>query len=543
MLTDTQRRRRKLNMFSYFKNKKLKKIRDLWNNPKSWEREFSSIESLFELTRSEHKLGIVDDKTWADLDMDSIFRKIDTTQTSVGQQYLYRKMRLLENPNGILEEDYRIADHLRQDRNDREEMQACLEMVNKGDASAVTKMLFGSFPVLKLSKITLVSWSFLSLATILYSLLSGGIFIFLILLFLAANFSISRYFDSATDKITYVFYYLYNLITVSEVIAKKKLLPNFYACKALSKNAKPIRKVRKILKFMSISQNHESTLINNAMYLLNLIFLYDLIVYAFSVEQILKEREVITICYFSIGAIDTAISTASYLQGNPSHCNPKLSQNNELRIESAYHPLIEKYVENSIDTENQSALITGSNMAGKTTFIKTIGVNVVFARTLWFCHASQAQLPLVDVFSSIKTEDGLEQGKSFYFAELERLNTFLKLTEKGGGCLLLIDEIYRGTNTVERIAGAASVLQELATNNIVFVTTHDIELANYLKNQFGMWFFEETGNRESPFSFKLQSGVCETRNALKLMENMGYPENITERAKSFALEIEANGKT
>jgi DNA mismatch repair ATPase MutS len=530
-------------MFSYFKNRKLKKIRDLWDNPKSWEREFSSIDSLFDLTHSCHQHGIVDNKTWADLDMDSIFRKIDTTQTSVGQQYLYRKMRLLENSNGTLEEDYQIANDLRKDRDNREELQACLEMVNKGDASVVTKMLFGTFPIVKLSKIALISWSCLSLSAILYSLLSGGIFIFLILLFLVANFSISRYFDSATDKITYVFYYLYNLISVSEVIAKKKLLPDFYACNTLIKNICTIRKVRKILKFMSISQHHESTLINNAMYLLNLIFLYDLIVYAFSVEKIFKERKIITTCYFSIGAIDTAISTASYLRLNPIHCNPKLHQNNELHIEGAYHPLVEKYVENSIDTESQSALITGSNMAGKTTFIKTIGVNLIFARTLWFCHASHAQLPMVDIFSSIKTEDGLEQGKSFYFSELERLKTFLELAEKDGGYLFLIDEIYRGTNTVERIAGAASVLQELAANNIVFVTTHDIELANYLKDQFGMWFFEETGDRESPFSFKLQSGVCETKNALKLMENMGYPENITERAKAFALELEANDKT
>lgn len=529
-------------MFNYFKNKRRKKLRALWDNPKSWERELSSVESLFQLTRSGHKHGIVDDKTWADLDMNSIFRKVDTTQTSVGQQYLYRKMRLLENPNGTLEKDYQIADHLQQDSKNREELQACLELVNKGDASTVTKMLFGTFPIVKLSKITVILWSVISLGTIFYSLLSGGVYIFLILLFLIANFSISRYFDSATDKITYAFYYLYNLISVSELIAKKRIMPEFSACEALINDEKSIRKVRKVLKFMSVSQNHESMLINNSMYLLNLVFLYDLIVYAFSVEQILKERRVITSCYFSIGAIDTAISTASYLTRHPNRCNPKLDQDTELCIEGAYHPLIEKYVENSIDTECQSALITGSNMAGKTTFIKTIGVNLIFARTLWFCHATHARLPVVDVFSSIKTEDGLEQGKSFYFSELERLNTFLELTEKGVKCLLLIDEIYRGTNTVERIAGAASVLRELATTNIVFVTTHDIELANYLKGQFGMWFFEETGDKTHPFNFKLQAGVCETRNALKLMENMGYPKHITERAKAFALEIEAHGK-
>jgi DNA mismatch repair ATPase MutS len=180
-------------------------------------------------------------------------------------------------------------------------------------------------------------------------------------------------------------------------------------------------------------------------------------------------------------------------------------------------------------------------MAGKTTFIKTIGVNLILARTLWFCHAAQAQLPLMKVMSSIKTEDGLEEGKSFYFSELERLNTFLQATENGENYLFLIDEIYRGTNTVERVAGAAAVLEELASNNIVFVTTHDIELADYLNKQYDMWYFEETGRKAHPFDYKLRSGLCKTRNALKLMSNIGYPEHITQRAVELAQQIEHEG--
>ncbi len=110
-------------MFNYFKNKQVKKLREEWINPTSWKRDFSSISSLFELTCSDHEHGIVDGKTWNDLDMNSIFWKVDTTLTSVGQQYLYRKMRLLEKPKSSLEDDYRAADLLREDRNLREELQ------------------------------------------------------------------------------------------------------------------------------------------------------------------------------------------------------------------------------------------------------------------------------------------------------------------------------------------------------------------------------------------------------------------------------------
>ena len=111
------------------------------------------------------------------------------------------------------------------------------------------------------------------------------------------------------------------------------------------------------------------------------------------------------------------------------------------------------------------------------------------------------------------------------------------MKENGRHCLLLIDEIYRGTNTIERIAGSAAVLQELAANNLVFVTTHDTELANYLSEHFELWHFEETGNTEQPFDYKLRAGVCTSRNAITLMENMDYPEPITERARAIAREL------
>lgn len=79
-------------MFDYFKKKKLARIRENWESAYRWDREFTSIKRLFELTHSDHTGGIVDDKTWHDLDMNSVFRKLDATQTSVGQQYLYRKL-------------------------------------------------------------------------------------------------------------------------------------------------------------------------------------------------------------------------------------------------------------------------------------------------------------------------------------------------------------------------------------------------------------------------------------------------------------------
>jgi len=525
-------------MLNIFQKKLREKLREDWEKPDRWDRDFASIRSLFESTCSNEGLDVVDEQTWNDLDMNSVFRKIDVTQTSIGQQYLYRKMRLLQRPNGKLEDDYRIVSLLREDRNTREELQICLKAIKEGDGRAVTKMLFEGFPIVSISRVAVILWSVISLATLVLSVLAQGAFIILVPIILMVNFAISGYFDNSTDRITYVFYYLYNIISTSEKIAKLEISHNIPDCHELKENISSIRKVRKLLKLLSISQHHESIVINNIMYFLNLVILYDLIVYSISIRKILQYQEIMKKCYFAIGAIDSNIAIASYTHRNSSICNPKLDPAHTIELIDAYHPLIESYVSNSFSTTGSSALVTGSNMAGKTTFIKTIGVNLILARTLWFCHAAQAQLPILNVLSSIKTEDGLEEGKSFYFSELERLNTFLQITENGGKCLFLIDEIYRGTNTVERVAGAAAVLQELASNNIVFVTTHDIELAGYLNKQYDMWYFEETGSMTHPFDYRLRAGVCETRNALKLMSNMGYPEHITRSAVKLARQIE-----
>lgn len=541
-------------MLNIFRNRKLRELRDAWESPQKQDRDFSSIRTLFELTTPAHGQNLIDDKTWNDLDMNSVFRKIDTTLTSVGQQYLYKKLRLLARPDSSLKDDYHVANLLREDRESREQLQLNLKLVTADDARSVTRMLFGKFPVVNFPRLALAGWTVLSLATIVYALVTGGIYSFLIIPILIANFVLSRYFENATDQITYVLYYLYNLATVSQRIAKQDLKFALPARRELQDNIDSIRQVRRALKLASFSQNHDNILINNLMYLINLVVLYDFFVYSFSIKSILGRMETLRRCYLAIGSIDASIATAGYLQRYSQHsqhsphtphtphaqlCNPEFTDASRLDFEDVYHPLLENYVANSYSTTGPSALITGSNMAGKTTFIKTIGVNYILARTLWLCHASSARLPVIGLLSSIKTEDGLEAGKSFYFSELERLKEFLVITEKGGGCLLLIDEIYRGTNTVERIAGAAAVLQELAGKNLVLVTTHDIELTRYLGNQFDMWYFEETGSTDRPFDYKLRSGVCETRNAIRLMANMGYPEHITERARSIAKDMEA----
>ena len=144
------------------------------------------------------------------------------------------------------------------------------------------------------------------------------------------------------------------------------------------------------------------------------------------------------------------------------------------------------------------------------------------------------------VATAINRRDDLTKGESYYFVELKLLLDLIKKareTEKP--YLFLIDEIFRGTNTVERIASSVAVLSMLGKSNLTIVTTHDVEMQDLLSDGFELFHFSETGIPESPFDFKLKSGKGNNRNAILLLERIGYPKEIVVRAQELVAELDS----
>jgi len=147
-------------------------------------------------------------------------------------------------------------------------------------------------------------------------------------------------------------------------------------------------------------------------------------------------------------------------------------------------------------------------------------------------------IPKNIVKSSIKKSDDINQRKSYYYSEIEAILQFIKLSNKFNNYIFLIDEIFKGTNTIERISAASSVLNYLSQNNMIFVTTHDIELYDLLNKNFNMYHFsEQVKSGKHFFDYKIKHGTCRTRNAIKLLEIKGYPDNIIFNANSLAKKI------
>jgi DNA mismatch repair ATPase MutS len=223
-------------------------------------------------------------------------------------------------------------------------------------------------------------------------------------------------------------------------------------------------------------------------------------------------------------------SLAGFCYSNPTYKFPQLEEkNNYIHFESLGHPLINstKRVCNNFHSEGQGdiVLITGSNMGGKSTFLRTVGVNLVLALAGAPCCAKQGLVSNLKIYTSLRTQDNLKEGISSFYAELSRIEKMLKLIEGSQNTFFLLDEMFKGTNSEDRHKGGFSLINQLSklkTSGII--ATHDIELAKLSGNNSlvtNYSFNSEMINHSMIFSYKLHNGICYDFNASELMKKSG----------------------
>lgn len=244
---------------------------------------------------------------------------------------------------------------------------------------------------------------------------------------------------------------------------------------------------------------------------------------------IFQNRKIETVYRF-VGLADCLLSVCFLREHLPYYCLPeKPGEGHRLVSESMYHPLIEDCVANSIDIQDKSVLLNGSNMSGKTTFIRIIGINVLAAQTLHTAFARTFFLSAsLNIHSALMLADDLSEGKSFYMKEVDTIKDMISRSQEGITNLFLFDEIFKGTNTTERIAAAKAVLSYLNTrDNIIVASTHDTELTTLLDKEYDLYHFSEVIEGETfSFDYKLKSGPLYQRNAIRLLEINGFPSAV-----------------
>ncbi len=275
--------------------------------------------------------------------------------------------------------------------------------------------------------------------------------------------------------------------------------------------------------------------------LLKILFLLEPLLLFSVLKQLDTKREEIENVFKFVGQIDSLISIASLRKGLKKYCCPTIvAESKKLVAKEVYHPLIPDCVENSIHVNSKSILLTGSNMSGKTSFIRTIGINVLTGLTLNTCFAEQFSMPNMRVFSAIRISDDLMNDKSYYFEEVLTIKDMIDKSGNRKPNLFLLDEIFKGTNTIERISAGKAVLSFLTkANNIVFVSTHDIELADLLKDEYELYHFsEKVDHKTVDFDYKLKDGKLKNRKAIRILQINGYPESLIKEAIEISMELD-----
>ena len=257
-------------------------------------------------------------------------------------------------------------------------------------------------------------------------------------------------------------------------------------------------------------------------------------------NKLTKKRKEIEAVFEFVGQIDSLISIASIRSENTQYCIPKVQDlNSEITIKELAHPLIINCVKNNIRITNKSVLLTGSNMAGKTSFIRAIGINVITGLTINTCFAQSMSFPLLRIHSAIRISDDLLNNKSYYFEEVLTIKNMLTQS-KSNNNLFLLDELFKGTNTIERISSGKAILSALAKqNNKVLVSTHDIELADMLSKDYNLYHFSEILEEENvKFDYKLKEGKLKNRNAIRILAINNYPKEIIDEALSISKQLD-----
>lgn len=491
---------------------------------------------LFDLTRSA-ETETVDDGTWNDLECQRLFRSVDSTLTPLGSQYLYRKLRMYRTDSSKLENDYAAYQTLRRDTVLRERLQLSLWPLRKDSNALICENLFGESPPDPRWTGVVLSMSLVSLLTIAATILNPGLLGLLIVTILC-NACIVIFVRHEIHETFLATARLGRMIAAAVRVAKLDAPGAVSQPTRLNTILGGTLDLRGSFRWFLADRSND--IIASLYFWLNLLFLADHVAAILVRRNLRRHRGTLAEIFLQVGSLDANMAIASWLQRNPVHCLPNITNEKKIELIDGFHPLLPAPVANSLTLCAQSAVVVGTNMAGKTTFIKMVGTNIILGRTLGLCFATAAVIPRATVLASIRAEHSMESGKSHFFAELERILSFMHMAERNDGFVFLIDELFRGTNTPERIAAGKAVLECLGANAQVLVTTHDVEMQSLLGPRFLTFHFTENPDLPEVFDYRLHHGISTSRNAIALLEKLGYPASVIAEARRLAGKANAN---
>lgn len=558
-----------------------KKLRNSYGKPsarKYSEDEFELIKHLYEESAGEDYS--VDDITWNDLGMDDIYKAVNISNSSAGQEYLYKMLRVPAKSNEQLKETDRLAEFFDSDEEKRMAVQR--EYVKLGFTRVISLSDYlGLISELNTGGNAVHYFAIAALAAALLVCLFADPVIGIFLIIAAISFSVISYYKYKANVEPYFICIrqLVNMLSASKGVAELKYAElESYNAKFNEINARFSNIVKN--SFLLSTGNVDGSIVEMLLDYIRMLTHVDLIKFNSMVKKLAKHEEEMYDLMNTLGYLEACISVASFRKWLPYWCKPEFTGQyggfsvggtkaagsvtgsgsasvtigggvkvggTGLELKEVFHPMIAEPVSNSIRADKH-ILITGSNASGKSTFLKTVAINAVLSQTIYTSTAKEYRAPMYRIYSSMSLKDDLSSNCSYYIVEIKSLKRILDAVENQNDgdkrpVLCFVDEVLRGTNTVERIAASSEILKSLRYKNVLcFAATHDIELTAILEKFYDNYHFqEEVTDDDVKFNYKLFKGPATTRNAIKLLKIMGYDKQITDGADKQAMYFMDNG--
>ncbi|MEG0731647.1 MAG: DNA mismatch repair protein MutS [Vagococcus sp.] len=477
----------------------------------------------------------IDDLTWSDLDMFEVFQRLNFTYSSIGSESLYKSLRSYSLNSEKSKKMEELITYFETHPKEREAISFQFACLGKRDSNYSQAYLNGKTTVPFANHGLFLFLGLLPILSLLAAFLVGPIAIILAISSLCFN---TIFYLSKKGKLEVelgTMSYLVQAISLSVKISKT----DSPFSTRLKKASAPFKSILKHAVTFRVKNGGEAELMFE---MLSASFLLQFVSYGTVSKKIQAHTTEAKEMWQLLGDIEIAIAILNLRKVYEGHwCLPTFSTDG-VHGKDVIHPLLSEPVPNPIDW-TRSTLITGSNASGKSTYVRAVAINCLFAQTINTCLAQSLTLKPGHVISSMGVQDNVIEGDSYFIAELKSLKRLIKLVESGEFCYCFVDEILKGTNTIERIAASSSVIAWLTKQNqLTFVATHDVELPQILTNDCDNIHFEETVSKENGISFdyEVKPGVATSRNAINLIDAMDFPKEIINESFEKAHYFEEN---
>lgn len=549
----------------------------------------------------------IDDITWNDLDLDEMFSQMDSTCCAAGEEYLYYLLRTPALRAGDLPFSREQYDWFGEGAHEEERLRLQEILTGLGHAGRYSLYDYIDSTASLGERSNLPHYLAIAAPFAAFALmfLHTGVGIILLLAVLA--FNLVSYFKEKAKIAPYfqVFNYVLRLLECAEKVEKQNC-PVFKEesdrIPALLASFASFRRGTGLFLGSTTGSTDPAGFV---LEYVRILFHLDLIKFNSMLVQMRGRQKEIDALLTIIGRIDSCISLVSWRETLPFYTVPLLKEQAEqdqegaektgtaaglyntdtaanadkadtaFRVRDLYHPLLTDPVSNSLEA-GRPVLLTGSNASGKSTFLKAAALCALLSQSTGIAPAKSYSGAYYRIYTSMALRDSLRDGESYFIVEIKSLRRILQasgynasehdLEQTSGNVsvsaseqavftgsqqsmqqipvLCCIDEVLRGTNTVERIAASAEILRCFAGRNVLcFAATHDLELTSLLSDVFDNYHFsEEIEDGDVRFSYRLQPGPSTTCNAIALLGALGYDRTLVDSARTRADRFLAEGR-